>query len=131
MKRINMKLHEALIASIAAVFAPIKMAIVTTLLLIFVDLISGIIAAHKRGEKIDSAGLRRTITKVGTYLTAICLGYLVEIYMIEQFIPLSKLISGAIALVEIKSCLENLDSINGNSIFKTIIEKLGSINDKK
>lgn len=125
-----MKLPEALFASLVAIFAPIKAMILITMLLILVDLLSGVLAAHKRGEKIDSAGLRRTITKVGTYLTAICLGFLVETYMIEQIIPLSKLISGAIALVEIKSCLENLDSINGSSIFKTIIEKLGSVNDK-
>lgn len=125
-----MKYLEILGASILAVFAPIKMVVVTMLVLVFVDLITGIIAAHKRGEKIQSAGLRRTTTKVTVYLVAICVGFLVEKYMLSDFISVSKIVSGLIGAVEVKSLLENLDSINGSPVFKAVIEKLGSINDK-
>lgn len=128
--RNNVKFVEGLAASVLAVFLPIKMVIITTLVLILADLITGVIAAHKRGEKISSAALRRTTSKTLTYLAAICLGYLVEAYMIENVIAVSKLIAGVIGITEIKSVLENLDSINGNSLFKSILEKLGSDNDK-
>lgn len=125
-----MKFLEALLASIIAVFAPLTMVIVTTGVLVFADLITGILAARKRGEKINSGGLRRTITKSTIYLTAVCIGFLVETYMIGEFISVSKIISGLIAAVETKSILENLDTIHGSPLFKALIQKLGSINDK-
>lgn len=115
--------------STLAVFAPIKAVILVTGILIFADLITGIWAAKKKGQKITSAGLRRTISKVLIYHTAILLGFLVEVYMLEGFIPISKIAAGLIGIVELTSVLENLNTINGNPIFKSLISKLGSIND--
>lgn len=114
-----------------AVFAPIQMVIIVTGVLVFADLITGIVAAKKRKEKIDSAGLRRTVTKTAVYLTAICMGFLVEKYMIDEIMPISKIVAGIIGLVELKSLMENLNMIYGSDIFKDIIYKLGSHNDKK
>lgn len=125
----NMKYAEALLATILAVFAPIKALIAVALILIGADLVSGILAALKKKQPITSAGLRRTVTKLMVYLAAICLGYLVEHYMVSDYLPISKMISGVISLVELKSILENLDVLNGSSLFKTVIEKLGSVND--
>lgn len=119
----------SLAVSIISVFAPIKAIILVTGILIFSDLITGIIAAHKRGEKISSAGLRRTVTKVFIYNAAIMLGFLCEQYMIDGFLPISKIAAGLISVVEMKSILENLDKINGNPVFKSLIQKLGSVND--
>lgn len=118
-----------LVISLTAVFAPIKELLVVCLVLIFVDLITGILSARKRGEKVNSAGLRRTVTKLLVYMTAICIGFLIEKYMLEGFIPVSKLASGLISVVEGKSIFENLDVINGHPVFKTLIQKLGSVND--
>jgi hypothetical protein len=129
-KKIKMKWLEALFASVLAVFAPIQMVIITTGVLVFVDLVTGLLAARKRGEKINSGGLRRTVTKTLVYLSAVCVGFLVEKYMLNDFISVSKIVSGLIGAVECKSILENLDSINGSSVFKAAIEKLGSVNDK-
>jgi hypothetical protein len=120
-----------LLLSTLAVFAPIKALLLVTGILIFSDLISGILAARKKGQKISSAGMRRTVTKVAVYNAAIMLGFLTETYMLDGFLPLSKIAAGLISVVEFKSILENLDTINGNPIFKTLIEKLGSINDNK
>lgn len=124
-----MKFLEGLLTAILAVFAPVKMILIITILLIFVDLVTGIIAAHKKGQKISSAGLRRTTTKTAIYLTAICMGFLVEKYMLEDYLALSKIIAGLISIVELKSLLENLDVINGSPLFKSLIKKLGSVND--
>ena len=120
-----------LLLSTLAVFAPIKALILVTGILIFSDLISGILAARKKGQKISSAGMRRTVTKVAVYNAAIMLGFLTETYMLDGFLPLSKIAAGLISVVEFKSILENLDTINGSSIFKSLIEKLGSVNDDK
>ena len=121
--------------SIIAIFAPIKALLLVTGILIFSDLIAGIIAAKKKGEwttfsDLKSAALRRTITKICVYNAAIMLGFLTETYMIDGFLPMSKIAAGAVSLVEMKSILEKLDTINGSSIFKTLIERLGSVNDK-
>lgn len=125
-----MKTHITnLLLSILAVFAPIKALILVAGVLIFSDLITGILAARKRGEKIKSAPLRRTVTKCFVYEAAIILGWLVENYMIEGYIPVSKIAAGVISLVEFTSILENLDAINGTPLFKSLIKKLGSQND--
>ncbi len=122
---------KSLLIAILAVFAPIQAVIIVTGVLVIADLITGLFAAKKRGEKITSAGLRRTVTKTTVYLSAVCLGFLVEKYMIDSILPISKLISGIIGVVELKSLMENLNTIYGSDLFKSIIEKLGSINDKK
>lgn len=124
-----MKFLEAMLAAILAVFAPIKMILITTLVLVFADLFTGMIAAYKRGELLKSSAMRRTITKILVYLSAVCLGFLVETYMLEGYLALSKIVAGLIGVVELKSILENLDSINGSPLFKSLIKKLGSVND--
>lgn len=120
-----------LVISLAAVFAPIKATLIVTGVLIFVDLITGILAARKRGEPIKSAGLRRTATKIFVYNIAVCTGFLVEKFMLDGFMPVSKIAAGLISVVEFVSILENLNTVNGHPIFKQLIDKLGSVNDKK
>lgn len=116
--------------SILAVFAPIKALIFSVGFLIFADCFTGIWAAKKRKEKITSAALRRTVSKMVIYQLALLSGYLVEVYMIESLLPISKLVAGAIGMVELKSVLENSTAIVGQDIFKSLIKKLGSTNDK-
>lgn len=115
--------------TLSAVFAPIKELILVTIVLIIVDLVTGILAAKKRGEKISSAAIRRTLGKFSIYITSICVGFLMERYMLEGFIPVSKIAAGLISVVEGKSIFENLDTINGSPVFKALVQKLGSVND--
>lgn len=129
MKEALVKYVQPLFVSALAVFAPIKAILLVTGFLIISDLITGVLAAKKRGEAINSAGLRRTVTKILVYNLAVISGFLVETYMISDIFPISKLIAGVISIVELKSILENLNTINGTNIFKVIIEKLGSSND--
>lgn len=116
--------------SLLAVFAPIKPLILSVGVLIFADCLTGVWAAKKRGEKIKSAALRRTVSKMVIYQIALLTGFLVEIYMIESLLPISKLVAGAIGMVEFKSVLENSTVITGQDLFKSLIQKLGSKNDK-
>jgi hypothetical protein len=91
-----MEYLKALALSILAVLAPIKTVMIVTGVLIFADLILGILAARKRGEPITSAALRRTVSKMIAYQVAIITGFLCEKYLIEDAIPVTKLIAGMI-----------------------------------
>lgn len=121
---------QPLLVSTLAVFAPIKSVLIVTFVLILCDMFSGILAALKRGEKISSAGLRRSVTKFLVYNMAIITGFLVEHYMLSMIFPISKLIAGLISVVELKSILENLNTVNGSDIFKSVLNQLGSKNDE-
>jgi holin family protein len=123
------KYLEMLIISLIAIFAPIQALILTTGVLVILDLIVGVMSASKQGEKITSSGLRRTVSKLLIYETAIMLGFLVEIYMTGGLIPISRIAGTMIGITELKSIMESLDSLNGSPLLATLISKLGSKNE--
>lgn len=125
-----MKYLESLGLAILAVFAPIQSVLITALVLVAADFITGVVASWKRGEKITSSGFKQSIIKAVLYEVAILLGYLAEHYLIGELVPATKIVGALIGVVELKSCLENLDSINGTPIFRSVIEKLVSKNEK-
>jgi predicted transcriptional regulator len=131
MKTSIFKNLEPFIISLLAVFAPIKGILLTVGFIILVDLITGIIAARKRGEKITSAALRRTVSKALIYQTAVLTGFLIETYLTGDLVPITKVVASIIGVVEGTSVFENLNAISDNKIFSKVLEKLGSINDKK
>lgn len=119
---------ELLGASILAVFAPVKTVALVSMVLIMADFMTGLLVAKKKRRKITSAGFRRTLTKAFVYEIAILMGFLSERYLLGGDIPVVKLISSFIGLVELKSILENLDILHGQKIFKTLVKNLGSKN---
>lgn len=123
-------LSKLFIASLAAL-APIHMVMITVGFLIFADLVTGIWAALKRGEKVSSAALRRTVSKIVIYQLAVISGFLLETYLIDGLMPVAKIVAGVIGMVEFKSILENSNHIVGGDLFKLVIQKLGSDNDPK
>lgn len=129
MKDVIAKYLEPLLLTLITLFSPIKAVLLTTGFLIAADLVTGIMAAKKKGQPITSAGLRRTASKIFIYHLALITGFLIEKYMLEDFFPLSKMVSGIIGLVEGKSIFENLSIIYGQNLFKGIVSKLGSAND--
>lgn len=122
---------KSLFLGFLGILTPIHMMMLVVGILIFTDLFLGIWAARKRGEKIESSAMRRTISKILVYQAVIITGFLCETYLLKGFIPISQIAAAAIGLVEMTSILENANSINGESIFKKLIERLGSDNDKK
>jgi hypothetical protein len=93
------------------------------------DLVTGIWAALKRGEKVSSAAMRRTVSKIFIYQLAVVSGFMLETYILEGILPVAKIVAGVIGMVEFKSILENSNHIVGGDIFKLVIQKLGSEND--
>lgn len=112
-----------------AILAPIQAAMIAAGCLVMTDLVLGIMAAKKRGAPITSAGLRRTVSKFLIFQVAIITGFLTEKYLTGDLVPVCKIITAFIGLTEIKSIVENLNAINGNSVFSDLITKLGSKND--
>jgi len=104
-----------------ALLTPIHAIMISVFVLVFCDLILGILAARKRGESISSSGMRRTIVKILSYQAVIICGFLVETYMMGGILPLSKMLASLIGVVEMKSLLENADEIHGSSIIKKVI----------
>lgn len=115
--------------TLLGILSPIKPLMITVGVLIFMDLITGIWAARKRGEAITSAAMRRTISKMLIYQICLISGFLVEKYLLEGLIPASKLIASVMGVVELKSVLENANTITGMNLFKELIGRLGSKND--
>lgn len=117
--------------SILGVFAPIKGAIITVGIVIAVDLITGILAARKRGEVISSKAYSKTIGKMIKYQTALLTGYLIEKYLIGGLLPISSVVTTAIGIGEAISLYENLNVLTDNKIFGGLVGTLKSLSDVK
>ena len=89
-----MDLIKTLLLASLAVFAPIQAVIITVGVLIFTDLILGIMAARKRKEAITSGAMRRTVTKMFVYQVAVMTGFLGETFLLGGLVPVSKLVAG-------------------------------------
>lgn len=129
-QEINKMNWKTILLSTLAVFAPIKAALATVLVLIVADLALGIWAAKKRGELITSAGLRRTVVKLVVYEVAVLLSFLAQQYLTGELVPVMQLTTAYIGLVEVKSVVENLNEISGTSLLKSLLDKLNSLNLK-
>ena len=121
---------QGVCVSSMAFLLPIKLVIITAGVLIFADLITGVFAAKKRGERITSAGLSRTIAKLAVYQTVIITGYMLQVNLLGNVIPVINIVGGVIGMVEFKSIIENANTILGTDIFKEVIAKLSSSNNQ-
>lgn len=115
---------------LAAILAPIKPMLLACGALIVADMVTGMFAAAKRKEAIRSAEMRRSLTKMVVYQTAIISAFVLEKYMLDGLVPVSKVVSGVIGMVEFKSILENASTIAGKDILQLVMDKLGSKNAK-
>lgn len=114
-----------LIPYLAFFFSPIYLILFTTGFLVATDLLTGIFAAKKRGEAVDSKKMARSISKIIFYFIAIILSRIMEITFING-LPLANITAGYIALVEFKSNFENIGTITGLDIWKTLISKINN-----
>lgn len=113
---------KSILLLIAAFLAPIATVIFAVMFLIFVDLITGILASLKEKQRITSSAMSRTIAKTFVYCTTIIVTYVVHKYLLVGFdFPVESIVSGFIALTEMKSILENLNRISNHSVLKDLI----------
>lgn len=113
-------LAQRFVLWLAWYLAPIEHNVATVLILVLVDLLTGIWASSKRGDTFKSATLRKTVNKTIGYLTFIVLSLLVEPYAPDA-IPLVKIVTGFIVWTEFQSIvMENLSVITGIDLWAAL-----------
>ncbi len=124
----------AILIAILAFFAPIASIVHGVLILIALDLFSGIAAHFKKGghtfcwfkascwRHITSHKLGKTITKALVYMMLIVTGFIIDTLILPGIATLyiTKILSGAVALRELKSLVENAETILGGGIITFI-----------
>jgi len=120
---------RSLLLSTLAIFAPVKAVLLATGALIVFDFLTGILAAWKRQEPITSAQMRRTVSKMLIFQITVISAFLIEKFLLEGSLPITKLVGGVIGVTEGKSILENVETVYGQPIFKGILKQLSSHND--
>ena len=100
--------------SVLAILAPIQTAILGVGFLIVADLITGIVAAYKRGEPIRSERLKNTAVKMLVYNLLLTSSFIAETYL-TPWIPFTNVALSFLAIIEVKSLGENFQSITGIS----------------
>ena len=100
--------------------APLTGVIITVILLIVVDFITGSYASYVKKTPIKGKRIRNTISKFFIYNLVIISAYFLEKEIVSE-IPFLKIIAGFIAIAEIKSILENYNKIYGINPFKALI----------
>lgn len=109
---------------------PIYSFVGLSLMLVGIDLATGIQAARTRGAKIQSKGLQRTVLKFLMYTSAILAAHSVETVFFKDF-PMTFSISAYIAVTELWSILENVGTVTGTNVLEAVREKLSEIVTKK
>ena len=107
-----------------AVFLPIKELMLTIGFLVSADLVVGIWKAIKIKQRIRSRRMSDTVTKLLLYQLAIMSGFLIETFIINELIPITKLIATVVAIIEFKSIVESIEAVTGKDLWskiKTII----------
>lgn len=114
-------------------FAPLQEMLFSLLFLVLVDLITGVIAAYKKKQKITSSKLSRTIAKILVYLTTVTVVHVANDFILfgADFIPLETFVVGFIAITEVKSIFENLNRISKHKFLTDLIRKLSNDARKK
>ena len=111
------------------IFLPIKELMITIGFLVGADMVVGIWKAIKLGIKIRSRRMSDSVTKMLLYQLAIVSGFLIETYIIEQLIPITKLIATVVAVIEFKSIVESIESVTGKDLWGKIKTLIGRKNE--
>lgn len=122
MKDLALKLFVILVA----VFAPAKAMLLTALVLVVADLVTGMWASLKAGESLSSAKLKTSVLKIVVYELAIGLGYLAQAHLTGEAIPVASIVSGFVGLTEMLSVTENLNRISGGTLLSGLVNTLNS-----
>lgn len=107
-----------------AYFAPVAPLVHAVLVMVLIDLITGVWAATTRTEVICSAGFRRTVRKMLGYTILIISGHIVDVTLLNGSLHLASIFSAYIGLTELQSVRENVSCITGNDVLQDIWETI-------
>lgn len=104
-----------------AIFVPVGKYALLASLFVLGDLVTGILAALKRGEPFSPKKLLDSLIKLLAYWVFILIASAIEQQFIKEF-PCIQMIILFVAYIELKSIDENAKDITGHSIFSSIIK---------
>lgn len=120
----------AAILSFVGLFAPVKGMLIAALALCSADLVTGVLASRKRGDPITSSKLRRTVVKALVYESTIIASFTTQHWLTGDAFPLTSWAAGVIGLVELKSVMENLNTLSGQDLLKAVLDKVTDAQQK-
>jgi phage-related holin len=107
---------------VIAYFTPIAEMVHVMLIFLALDMISGIWASVKAGQKIKSHKLRQTVYKFLWYTIAVMTSWMMEKTFNLSLLNLACVTAGFICFVELKSIFENITRITGDPVFMRILK---------
>jgi len=118
---------------------PVSSYLLFTVVLVLVDLGTGVAAARHRGEELRSRGFSRSVLKIALYCAAILLSHGMDKVFFEPKglgFDLVWIVAGLIGVTEFKSNLENISTVTGSNLISGIADRLPGYfklpkNDKK
>lgn len=117
--------------ALSAFFLPLKPLLLGALVLVVVDMWTGIRAAKARGEKIRSRSIYRTGIKFRDYALLIIVGHVMSImFFKENPIDFATIASMFIAYTEFRSFCENMYDITKNDFWNKIFAIMPDFNFK-
>lgn len=119
-----MKILKPLLAALWLSLVPIHPALISVMCLPLVDLALALLCAKRAKEPVTSSGLKRTVAKVLMYEAATILAFVTETSLLGGLVPVVRMVTGLIGMTELKSCLEHLDTLGGNPLFASILNRL-------
>lgn len=111
-----------IIGGLSAFFLTINTFMIAIGVLIILDFIFGIMAAKKKGEKINSKRMSDSIVKILVYQLLIISAQIVHLYLVPEWLPLLGITLAFLGLVEFFSISESFTTITGKNFIKFIRE---------
>lgn len=120
----SIKTSSSWLGGVFAFFLPVVNAMNILLILVIVDLITGVCASKKEGHIITSNCLRRTTTKILAYFSAVLVCHCIDVILGGMFgeFTFLKVSAGIIAMTEAISVSENLYRITKLDAFYVLTQ---------
>ena len=123
------KVFSAVAGAALAYIAPFQSFLITIVVLVVADLVTGIWSSNKRGEKFEAKRLKQLIGKVILYPLALLLAHV----MVDTFFKgisvvdsLTYMVALFICAIEFQSNIENIGSITGIDIWASVKDWLAN-----
>lgn len=110
--------------------APVWPFILCVVLLVFIDMYTGIRKARRKGIPVQSRGLYRTVEKMLTYTGLIIASELVNV-VFSMPMNLAYVIAFPVAMTELYSIMENTEAVSGTNLIERLKNVIPGLSESK
>jgi len=126
-KYLSANLWKFVIWAFTVFFLPTYQFIVVILILLIIDLITGIWKSLKQGNPITSKKFGETIKKIVLYNVGIISAYLVQHLIALEAVKLMWFLAVLISVKEFKSIIENIEVITNTKLWDFLVRQVTEI----